>query len=339
MQPLFKPRHFDSREFPFEFSFMRRIVYVAAVALLAASCNKQINSIVTAEATDVTMTSAVLYGYINPEYLLAGGESGFIVSTSSTPSLDNGQKVISSEVDKNGRYFVKMSGLMYSTTYYYKAFLNTGTTNLVGDVKSFRTKDFEFSAIDMGLSVKWANANLGATAPEESGDYYAWGETETKESYSLAAYKWYDVKTNTLTKYITSASYGTVDSRTTLSAADEVARVKLGGKWRMPTIGDVQELVSTRNNSNYQWEWKCVNGHNGWLVTYLVNNNSIFLPAAGYWSANNFSFNVGILGYYWSSSLYADLPKEAIFLYFSSTEVYTGRFDRSKGFPVRPVTE
>jgi len=90
------------------------------------------------------MNSAILYGYVSTEYLLLGGENGFIISTSPTPSLDNGQRVVSYEVDTNGEYFVQVSGLISSTTYYYKAFLNTGTTNLVGEVKSFTTNGFAF---------------------------------------------------------------------------------------------------------------------------------------------------------------------------------------------------
>lgn len=327
---------------------MKRVLFLAAIALLLFSCGKdnenpqeQIKSgdpVVTAEATEVTMNSAILYGYVNTEYLLMGGESGFIVSTSSTPSLDNGQKVVSSEVDKNGKYFVQVSGLTSSTTYYYKAFLNTGTTNLVGEVRSFTTKDFGFAAIDIGLSVKWANANLGASAPDEYGDYYAWGETEPKEDYSWETYKWCNGNYNNLTKYNTGSSYGTVDKKTVLEADDDVAHVKLGGNWRIPTISEVDELISTRNNASYQWEWKSLNGHNGWLVTYLVNNNSIFLPAAGNRRDASLYF-VGSDGYYWSSSLTTDYPDRARAVDFNSGNVDSYNYGRSYGFSVRPVTE
>ena len=285
------------------------------------------------------MNSAILYGYVNTEYLLLGGESGFIVSTSSTPSLDNGWKVVSQEVDKNGKYFVQVTGLASSSTYYYKAFLNTGTTKLVGEVKSFTTKDFAFAAIDMGLSVKWANANLGATAPEGYGDYYAWGETATKEAYNWETYKWCNGSYNTLTKYNTKSDYGTVDNKTGLEPEDDVAHVKLGGGWRMPTISEVDELISTRNNSSYQWKLKSLNGHNGWLVTYLVNNNSIFFPAAGYRYDTRLT-NVGSRGDCWSSSLSTDFPDRAWYVYFDGGGVDRGynRY-RCYGFPVRPVSE
>ena len=322
------------------------MAYLAASALLLFSCEKdkenpqeQINTgdpVVTAEATDVTMNSALLYGYVNTEYLLMGDERGFIVSTSSTPSLENGQKYVSSEVDRNGKYFVQVSGLTSSTTYYYKAFLNTGTTNLVGEIKSFTTKEFGFAAVDIGLSVKWANANLGATAPEGYGDYYAWGETETQSDYSWSTYKFGNY--SSLSKYNTDSAYGTVDNKTKLDPEDDVAHVKLGGNWRMPTSSEVAELISTRKNSGYQWEWISLNGHNGWLVTYLVNNNSIFLPAAGYWNGASLS-DLGSDGYYWSSSLNTDLQYDAWYVNFDTNFIYRHSQKRHYGFSVRPVTE
>lgn len=338
---------------------MTRFFLLTATALLLFSCGMENNEaqkqfesgdpVVTAEAAEVTMSSALLYGFVNTEYLLSGGECGFIVSTSSTPSLDNGQRIVSSEVDMNGKYFVQVTGLTSSSTYYYKAFLNTGTTNLVGEIKSFTTKEFEFAAVDLGLSVKWANANLGATTPEGYGDYYAWGETETKENYSWETYKWYD-SAYKITKYNGNSTHGTVDNITELQRGekagetiDDVARKTLGGKWRMPNRGEMEELVSTLNNASYQWEWKSLNGHNGWLVTYLVNNNSIFLPAAGYRGAADL-IAVGSFGYYWSSALLASFPRSAWLLYFhlqyvNSVRIDHGELDREYGLSIRPVLE
>ncbi len=322
---------------------MKQIAYLTAAALLLVACGKdsgdnaQERRVVTAEATEITMSSAILYGYVNTEYLLLGGESGFIVSTSSTPSLDNGWKVVSQEVDKNGKYLVQVSGLTSSCTYYYLAFLSTGTTILVGEVKSFTTKEFAFAAIDMGLSVKWANANLGATAPEGYGDYYAWGETEPKENYSWSTYKWCNGSYDSLTKYNVYSHYGIVDNNLVLDLEDDVAHVKLAGKWRIPTSGEMYELISTWDNSSYQWELKSLNGHDGWLVTYLVNNNSIFLPAAGYRYDNVLSYD-GV-GYYWSSSFF--LNGAAMYMHVDHVQVYgtVDTYCRRYGFSVRPVSE
>ena len=322
---------------------MKKVVYLAAAALLIVSCGKdsgdnaqeQIKSgepVVTAEATEITMNSAILYGYVSTEYLLSGGESGFIVSTSSTPSLENGQKVVSSEVDKNGKYFVQVTGLASSSTYYYKAFLNTGTTNLVGEVKSFTTKDFAFAAIDLGLSVKWANANLGATAPEGYGDYYAWGETETKENYSWETYKWCNGSDHTLTKYNTDSYDGTVDNKTVLDPEDDVAHVKLGGSWRMPTDAEWTEL-----RTQCKWTWTTQNGEYGYIVT-ATNGNSIFLPIAGCRYYTSLGGLTSFGGYYWSSSL--DTGACAWFVFFSSGRRLSRFSDyRCGGQSVRPVSE
>ena len=304
--------------------------------LLFASCGKDYGSpVVTAGATDVTMNSATLNGYVDTEYLIMGGEIGFIVSTSSTPTFDNGQKFVPSDVGNNGKYSIQLSYLASSTTYYYKAFLNTGTTNLVGDVKKFTTKDFVYVAVDLGLSVKWANANLGATALEDNGDYYAWGETQTKSEYSWDTYKWYN--NHQLTKYNTKSEYGTVDNKTVLDPEDDVVHVKLGGKWRMPTGPEMAELVSTWDNSSYKWEWESINGHNGYMVTYLINNNSIFLPAAGY-RYDSFLFAEGGICCSWSSSLNTNYPPYAGGMHWSNTYSPLEPI-RSLGFPVRPVLE
>lgn len=193
-----------------------------------------------------------------------------------------------------------------------------------------------YYAIDMGLSVKWANANLGATSPEEYGYYYAWGETKAKENYSWSTYKW-GTSSTSLTKYNTQGSYGTVDSITVLESADDAATAILGDEWRMPTSSEVDELISTRNNASYQWEWKSINSHSGWLVTYLVNNNSIFLPAAGYRIDGGLRYE-GTMGGYRSSSLDTDNTDCACCLIMNPSSVASGgMISRCLGFSIRPV--
>ena len=193
-------------------------------------------------------------------------------------------------------------------------------------------------AVDLGLSVYWATCNVGANFPEEYGDYYAWGETETKEDYSWETYKWCNGSYYTLTKYNNSSSYGTVDNKTVLDLEDDVAHVKLGGNWRMPTSSEVDELTSTTYNSSYRWKWESHNGHNGWLVTYLVNNHSIFLPAAGYRKDADLR-NADSNGYYWSSSLYTGQFLAWDLHFFSAFQGGTQYTNRSYGHSVRPVTE
>lgn len=294
------------------------------------------DAVVTAESSEVTMNSAILCGYVNPEYLTPGMEFGIILSTSSTPSLANGIRLSSEELDKNNKFFVQAQGLSVSTTYYYKAYIKAGAYR-VGEVRQFTTKAFQLVAVDMGLSVKWANANLGASRPDEYGDYYAWGETSTKYLYSWSHYKWCNGTKESLTKYNDNAKYGKVDWKTRLYATDDVAAVKLGGRWRMPTIAEIDELKDTRENASYKWEWKSINGHNGWEVAYLVNGNRIFLPAAGCRSGTSLDY-AGSFGYYWSSSLYRD-PGGAYSVYFNSDDVHWYFISRYYGFSVRPVSE
>ena len=187
-------------------------------------------------------------------------------------------------------------------------------------------------AVDLGLSVKWASCNVGATAPEEYGGYYAWGETEEKSNYSWSTYKYCNGTSSSMTKYCTSSSDGTVDNKTTLEASDDVATVKWGGNWRMPTTEEQQELID-----KCTWAWTTLNGVNGYRVTG-PNGNSIFLPAAGYRYGQEVD-GQGSSGDYWSSSLSSSYGSGAYGLYFYGG--YYGRSDYSRGYghSVRPVSE
>ncbi len=138
-------------------------------------------------------------------------------------------------------------------------------------------------------------------------------------------------------KYNTDDLYGPVDHKIVLDADDDVAHVIFGGKWRLPSESEVAELVVTKNNLNYQWEWKTINGHNGWLLTYLVNKNSIFIPAAGGWKESSL-LNTGTYGSYWSSSL-GCLPYFGLRLQIDSEGVFMNKSYRFYGFSIRPVTE
>lgn len=190
-------------------------------------------------------------------------------------------------------------------------------------------------AVDLGLSVKWASFNLGASAPEEYGDYYAWGETEPKSNYDWSTYKWCNGNSTSLTKYNDSSSYGTVDNKTVLDPEDDAAHVKLGGNWRMPTDAEWTEL---RDNCTWTWVTNYNgSGINGRLVTG-TNGNSIFLPAAGIRNNAYLSY-AGSGGYYCSSSLFRGYPISAHELDFDSSGVYWSTRYRCYGPSVRPVTE
>ena len=209
-------------------------------------------------------------------------------------------------------------------------------------------------AVDLGLpsGLKWASFNLGASKPEEYGDYYAWGETEPyyisqdpliwkegKESgYDWASYKWCMGSQNTLTKYCPEpSSYGYngfIDTKTLLDLEDDAAHINLGGNWRIPAHSEFTELWN-----NCTWKWISMNGISGRKVSG-PNGNSIFLPAAGgcyHTSHDSAGYSAG---FYWSSSLYTDNPIYAKGVNFGSGDVGIGSADaRFYGRSVRPVCD
>lgn len=198
--------------------------------------------------------------------------------------------------------------------------------------KFIRTPD----VVDLGLSVKWSSFNLGATAPGEYGYHYAFGEKEVKDEYVWETYL-LCYAYNRLIKYcpVDKENYwggsGSPDGKTVLDLKDDVANVKLGGKWRMPTH---EEWVELRNKCT--WTWTTQDGLNGYKVSR--NGNSIFLPAAGY-STMTVTSGEGKYGYYWSSSIYEEAPYLSWFLYFGPEQLEI-QYDpgyRCSGFAVRPV--
>ena len=202
--------------------------------------------------------------------------------------------------------------------------------------------------VDLGVSVKWATCNIGASKPEGFGDYYAWGETEPyydsldpltwkdskDEGYNWSSYSWCNEGEYTgLTKYNTDSKYGIVDNKTVLEETDDVARVKIGGSWRIPTDAEWTELRT-------QCEWAKItqNGVIGFRVTSKINGNSIFLPAAGYRSSRSLNGDeTG--GYYWSSSVDTEFPYTAWRVFINADGVCRCNLNRYVGISVRPVTE
>ena len=187
--------------------------------------------------------------------------------------------------------------------------------------------------MDLGLSVYWATCNVGATTPEGYGDYFAWGETTTKETYSLESYSLTKDDGSTFTKY------NDTDGKTTLEPTDDAATAKWGAAWRMPTEAEFEELCT-----NCYWEWTTINGVNGCKVTSEVEgytDAAIFLPAAG-WCYGGPLEGRNIFWYYWSSSLYFGLEgvddrRAYVLAYNSGSEIQSCH--RYAGLPVRPVTE
>ena len=192
--------------------------------------------------------------------------------------------------------------------------------------------------VDLGLpsGLLWASCNVGATAPEEYGDYFAWGETTTKDVYDWSTYRYCTVDGEgnlaTLTKYNTLTDFGTVDNLTTLEAGDDAATVNLGGGARTPTREEWQELIN-----NTTTEWTTLNGVNGRKFT-APNGKSIFLPAAGHLYGSELYY-AGSLGFYLSSSLYADHPGIACLFFFGSVGQGMDGVSRYCGKSVRAVRQ
>ena len=193
-----------------------------------------------------------------------------------------------------------------------------------------------YEYVDLGLSVKWATCNVGATKPEEYGDYFAWGEVEPKEVYDWTTYKWCNGSSNTLTKYNNKSSYGTVDNKTTLELSDDAATTSWGGSWRMPTDTELTEL-----REQCTWTWTTENGVNGYKVTSKGNSNSIFLPAAGFYQGDSLN-HIGKYGLYWSSLHGSDIPGTPIYAWgidFDSNLVSRDDNKRDTGRSIRPVCQ
>ena len=181
-----------------------------------------------------------------------------------------------------------------------------------------------YEYVDLGLSVKWATCNVGASSPEQAGLYFAWGET--------TGYTADQVKSGV--RKFDKASYKTASISSNLTLAQDAAHVNLGGNWRMPTKDEWQEL---RDNCNAVWtENYNGTGVSGYIFTSKVNGNSVFFPAAGYCRSSSVRF-VGSDGYCWSTSWSSS--SYAWRLRFYSGTRSLGNGSRDYGFSVRGVCE
>ena len=191
--------------------------------------------------------------------------------------------------------------------------------------------------VDLGLSVKWAICNVGADKPEDVGGLYAWGETEPKDFYFWDTYKYCDGTYNSLTKYTDSAygKDGFSDNKSVLDPEDDVAHVKWGGNWRIPTKEELEEL-----RTKCTWTSTTLNGVKGYSVTSNVDgytDRSIFLPATGM-RIRQWTENTDTIGRFWGNSIVTGDDYDAVYLDFNFSRG-PGRFSiiRCFGQCVRPV--
>ena len=219
-------------------------------------------------------------------------------------------------------------------------------SNFIGKQNADSGLEWSGEFVAMGDGIYWATKNIGANNPQESGYYFAWGETETKASYSWDTYKW-GTAYNELTKYNDDSSFGTVDNPTYLylQADDDAARVNLGPGWLTPQKDDWQWLID-----NCDWKWTDDyegTGTSGYVVTSTISGyttSSIFLPAAGFYM--NATARQRHLGYYWSANHgrmnpavgeEKCVPYMAWYMSFTSSGHQVSSVDRIYGIPVRPI--
>lgn len=187
-----------------------------------------------------------------------------------------------------------------------------------GSENSGYNGDYEGSivAVDLGLSVKWANCNLGATKPESYGDYYTWGETETKKVCSPDNYK-----------FRFKGGRGAV-----LDSDNDAARVNLGGSWRMPTVEEWEELAT-----NCTWTETKINGVAGYKVSSKRKTGKwIFLPAAGAKNLSTFEYR-GESADYWLATFGVGDPLEGSV--YEDGEPESLNCSAYIGLPIRPVSD
>ena len=196
-----------------------------------------------------------------------------------------------------------------------------------------------YSYVDLGLSIKWATCNVGASSPNEYGDYFAWGEIVPKSEYNNTNYKWQkkDERYLYFTKYDYLKEDGKVDKKTRLEKADDVASAFWGDNWRMPTTEEIREL-----KKNCLWTWITIDGCKGYIATSSINGKSVFFPAAGCWDGvEHKSKEVG--GWFWTADLVEPQSAAALRYYYDeryspSDNVFTQySCRRNYGFSVRPI--
>ena len=214
-------------------------------------------------------------------------------------------------------------------------------------------------AVDLGIELTredgttyklyWAACNLGAEKPEDYGDYYAWGETAPKSDYSWETYKWCNGASNKLTKYCLKANTdcwdgeGSPDGKTVLDQEDDAAHVQLGGKWRIPTMKEMEALLALKSKEDYTWEE--FGEVAGVRITHKSTGAVLLLPAAGY-RDNTSVLSAKLTCQYWSStgflggSYIGPYDASSLFIYknamIGSGTAYN---PRNRGFSIRPVTE
>ncbi len=274
-------------------------------------------NVTTLEASSDLLYMATLRGGVALENAASFTKSaGFLYgegdNMSTLENLKESGVSVDAGINLDYNFSIDLKGLKCNTLYYYVAWVKVYDRVFYGEVISFLTYALPDGAVDMGLSVAWASCNIDALAPEEIGGLYAWAETETKSEYSWGNYKW--GSPNHFIKYPT-------DNYVVIEPEDDVAHVKLGGRWRIPTKEEYEELIN-----NCTWCWLEYKGSLGYTVTSRVTGNMIFFPVSNQNS-----------GEYWTSSHKLRELSTVLYINEMRKTVDFGS-QRYLGLPVRAVT-
>ena len=266
---------------------------------------------------------------------------GFVVGDSTNIDLTNSRFVLA-ETTNIGGVFTDTLDVYDNIGYYYRAFVNTGDTIFYG-----KARHYGYEMVDLGLSVKWANMNIGANQPSDYGNYYAWGETEPKDEYSASTYL-----------YRTNQNLG--ENMNIAGTDQDVAHVKMGNAWRMPDYAEMKELIDSCT-----WVRTTVDNVSGYRVTSNregYTDKSIFLPSAGLVRGTSYDCqNVGASYftssqggnnsvYAWTLSWHSDYSNWQLYYYGGenwepfwawghSTFRYYGRTVRAVAVPNTPTAD
>ena len=321
---------------------MKRIISIIAVTALIVgfvSCERTELMVKTPQITTLSVEygeyyTVTLSGKMSGlDAVAIDFQCGFEYSTDDTFSKENTFRTIATRDYSEEPFSATLEDITPGQLYYFRAYYINQQFIYYGEVKDFKTDEWAGpEAVDLGLSVKWADINIDAYRPWERGNFYSWGELEPKELYRSSNYRFYHEGTMKLTKYCNDKIYGYeeyTDTLTTLEPEDDVAHVKWGDGWRMPSKDEFLELMDT---TNCVWIYTNMNGMTGYKVESKKNGNSIFLPDA------SDSHGCGG-GLYWANCIDPDCAPSAPNLYFNHElgRLYINIYNRDVGLTIRPV--
>lgn len=311
--------HSDGIAYPFDINKVTEINFIQGSDILAEEPLVITGDVVEVGAAQATIAAKAVVSSLSADYrvgILYCEEKDYVASNFVYSKYDDHKDAdwVSAE------YSVVLNSLSAETKYYYRAYAYNGEKNLYGEVKTFTTNELiltEGDWIDLGLSVKWASFNLGATSPEMVGDYYAWGEVDTKSDYSSS----------------TSKHYG-VEGPNNISGVDgmDAARTILGTGKRTPTAAEFQELCENCNINRIVYK-----GVRGYYIQSKINSKSIFLPMGGGMYGESIIYDDSG-AYYWSATRSSNEYAYRLYTYFDMIDpqntdpIYIG-------FPIRPVED